>query len=279
MKIIDNIKRAFQILKSAGLSEFFKAFERYINRKLYPYRPDETKIAYEALKANEDRGLMFDVGAHYGDSLAPFARSGWTVYAFEPDSENRKVLSESFNDLKNVMIDKRAVSNKVEMNAVLYRSEESTGISSLSSFHPSHEAGENVDVITLEAFLSEQGLEDQNIDFLKIDTEGFDLKILQGIPWSRISPRLILCEFEDKKTIPLGYTFYDLADYLVDHGYKLLVSEWRPIKRYGDLHNWRRFAPYPCRLKNPRAWGNILATKEETLYSTLIHLCDKSLSN
>lgn len=277
MKFLEKIKKAFQLLLSEGFPAFFNAIDWYINKRLFPYKPDETKIAYQALKADTFKGLMLDVGAHHGDSLAPFARSGWRVFAFEPDSENRKILTESFRDQKNVVIDKRAVSNQIQENAILYRSEQSTGISSLSSFHPSHEPGEQVKVTTLEFFFQEQGIIDQEIDFLKIDTEGFDLNILQGIPWTKTSPRLILCEFEDSKTIPLGYTFHDLAIYLVKHDYQLLISEWRPIRRYGGPHNWRRFAPYPCNLKNPKAWGNILAAKEESLYKSLTQLCDKHL--
>jgi hypothetical protein len=87
---------------------------------------------------------------------------------------------------------------------------------------------------------------------------------------------MILCEFDDSKTVPLGYTFHDLANYLIKQGYKLLVSEWYPIKKYGGPHDWRCFSPYPCELEDPKAWGNIMATKEDSLYHSLIQLCNEN---
>jgi len=277
MKLREKINKAYGILTNEGVNAFFRAFKRYINPRLDPYKPDETRIVFDALEADKFNGLMIDVGAHFGDSIFPFAQSGWRVFAFEPDSKNREILNKAFDGFSNVVIDNRAVSNQIQEKAILFRSEVSSGISGLSSFHPSHKPGEDVNVITLEYFFGEKGIEGQTIDFLKIDTEGFDLLILQGIPWSKISPRLILCEFEDSKTIPLGYTFHDLANYLVNQGYKLIVSEWHPIKKYGGPHDWRRFASYPCKLEDPNAWGNILATKEDNLYFSLIRLCNEEL--
>ena len=68
-----------------------------------------------------------------------------------------------------------------------------------------------------------------------------------------------MCEFEDSKTTPLGYSYHDMAGYLVDKGYAVQVSEWYPVLQYGGNHRWRRFEHYPCELADPRAWGNLIA--------------------
>lgn len=70
---------------------------------------------------------------------------------------------------------------------------------------------------------------------------------------------MIECEFEDTKTVPLGYTFHDLSKYLVDKGYQVYVSEWHPITRYGIPHDWRALMRYPWELADPKGWGNLLA--------------------
>src|SRR3546814_10935540 len=80
------------------------------------------------------------------------------------------------------------------------------------------------------------------VDFLKVDTEGHDLFVLQGFPWERFRPAVIECEFEDAKTVPLGYTFHDMARFLLAKGYRVLVSEWHPIIRSGVRPDWRRSA-------------------------------------
>jgi FkbM family methyltransferase len=273
MNTSHKIRTAIRVLAREGPIAFLRTLKEYIVTKYEPYRPDESEIAFEALGADRFKGLMIDVGAHHGRALSPFAHSGWQVFAFEPDSMNREKLVESFADSRNVFIDARAVSDHRQEKAVLFRSKESTGISGLSSFRPSHQIAEEVEVTTLEIFLDERGITDEKVTFLKIDAEGFDLHVLRGFPWHRSSPHLILCEFEDFKTIPLGYSFHDLADFLVGHGYKLIVSEWYPIKRYGGPHDWRRFATYPCQLEDSKAWGNIFATTDDGIYKALLHIC------
>ena len=200
-------------------------------------------------------GTMIDVGAHWGTSLAPFVNYGWNVYAFEPDLENQRELIRRFGS--QIHIDSRAVSNKPATNVTLYKSQQSTGISSLSPFHESHYAAIGVDVITLTSFIEEQRI--KKVDFLKIDTEGYDYFVLQGYPWKK-APKVILCEFENSKTEPLGYTFNDMAEFLLSKSYELLISEWYPVKAYGTKHEWKRLTSYPCEI-DENAWGNIIARK------------------
>ena len=52
--------------------------------------PNEVYCCYKILENRADNPFMIDVGAHVGGSLIKFALSGWKVYAFEPDDQNRK---------------------------------------------------------------------------------------------------------------------------------------------------------------------------------------------
>ena len=217
---------------------------------------NESAICYRAL--NKSTGTMIDVGAHIGTSLSMFV--GWKIYAFEPDTENWQELVKRFGSNPLIHIDRRAVSNKPATNVTLYKSQQSTGISSLSAFTDSHYAAIGVDVTTLADFILEKGIE--QVDFLKIDTEGHDYFVLQGFPWGKILPSVVLCEFENSKTIPLGHTFDDIAKYLQEKGYDLTISEWYPVKTYGTAHEWKQFLDYPCEL-DENAWGNIIATRRK----------------
>lgn len=231
---------------------------------------DEADIVYRLLSGKEINRVMIDVGAHHGGSLTKFAESGWRVHAFEPDGKNREVLSTFCQEFDSVRIDARAVSNKNQKDISLYTSDISTGISTLSAFHESHQAAEAVDTITLQAYIADEQLD--GVDFLKIDTEGHDFFVLQGVPWDALKPEVILCEFEDRKTKPLGYTYHDLAGYLRGKGYHLLISEWFPVVEYGKVHRWRRFAEYPVDLLEEKAWGNMIAVQEEHVYQRLLSL-------
>jgi len=225
---------------------------------------DETDCISALFDEALQGAVMIDVGAHHGHALFPFLHKGWRVFAFEPDNGNRAILEkrlEHSGELRSLIrLDDRAVSDHVSTGLAFYRSDQSSGISGLSAFHPSHVSKQTVDTTTLSEVLAEDDL--PGVDFLKIDTEGHDLFVLRGFPWHRFRPAVIECEFEDAKTIPLGYTFHDMAGFLLEQGYRVYVSEWHPIIRYGIRHDWHRLAPYPCELSDHNAWGNLLAFRE-----------------
>jgi len=231
---------------------------------------DENEIIFEIFQ-DSTIGVMCDVGAHHGYCLIPFAIADWQVFAFEPDPDNRSQLLENTLMYPGVHVDPRAVSDKTDASVPFYTSNESSGVSSLSAFLPSHELANMVSTITLSEFLLEQNLD--RVDYLKIDTEGFDLMVLQGVAWEEIQPTVILCEFEDAKTQKLGYTYETLADYLLGKGYHVLVSEWRPIVRYGEQHSWRGYFTCPHKLHDEKAWGNLVATNDDEVYRQLLKRC------
>lgn len=223
---------------------------------------DETR-AVRALLHGKKSGFMIDVGAHEGHSLKLFLDDAWDVIAFEPDDVNRGKLTQLLAQHRNghrVEVDTRCVSDRIQSKIPFFRSPQSTGISGLSAFHETHAQAQSVDTVTLGAYLERRPLGE--VDFLKIDTEGHDLFVLKGFPWERQRPAVIECEFEDRKTVPLGYTYHDLARFLTERGYTVYVSEWHPIVRYGIRHEWRRLMRYPADLADEASWGNLVAFRD-----------------
>jgi FkbM family methyltransferase len=271
MSIGSKIGTAASLLRREGLVVLLKESGRRFLGLGNP-RPDEAEIIF-CVYQKRHPGLMIDAGAHFGSALRPFADAGWKVFAFEPDPQNRTKLQDAFGSYANVIIDPRGLSDEPQDNVPFYTSGVSTGISSLSAFHPSHTASCSIELTTLDRFCADKKI--QQVHFLKIDTEGFDLFVLRGIPWETLAPDIVLCEFEDTKTAALGYSFHDLARFLQQKGYRLVVSEWYPIRKYGGLHDWRRFAAYPCDLKEGRAWGNIMAARTDDLFNSLMTACKR----
>ena len=216
---------------------------------------DEVNIAFRIIGGTG--GTMLDVGAHQGLSMAPFLQRGWEVYGFEPDPANRAILSSRCPD---ATIDPRAVSEVDGETVQLFTSAISAGISTLSPFHETHAATTTVRTVRLDTFIREHQID--QVDFLKTDIEGFDLIALRTFPWETHHPRAVVCEFEDRKTTPLGYSSRDTADFLADKGYAVLVSEWYPVVEYGGRHRWRRFERYPTQIDS-RSWGNFIAVDPE----------------
>ena len=224
---------------------------------------DETAVIARLLSNRRGRKhVMIDVGAHFGASASYFHKLGWTIHCFEPDPANRAKLRERYAGGDAVSIDPRAVSDKPKSGVAFFTSQESTGISGLSAFHGTHEETSRVDVTTIDEIMREKEI--ATIDFLKIDVEGFDFSVLKGVPWGIIRPDVIECEFEDAKTKPIGHTWRDVAQYLVEKGYVVYISEWHPIIRYGIPHDWRRVIPFTDKTDIPAdAWGNLLAFKSD----------------
>jgi FkbM family methyltransferase len=219
---------------------------------------NEALFVWNILKKRPAGSVMIDVGAHHGSSLSVFARNGWKVYGIEPDSKNRSQLIERFGDFDNICIFDFAVSDRNLENIDFYSSNVSTGISGLVCFHPSHKKTGVVSTITLDKFCDSESID--NIEFLKIDVEGYEKFVLDGLDFTKRRPEVIVAEFEDSKTKPLGFTVYTLADFLMQKGYSLLISEWHPIVEYGRRHSWYCLKKYPCSI-NPLGWGNIIAFK------------------
>jgi FkbM family methyltransferase len=219
----------------------------------------EADLIWHHFAAKPRKGVMIDAGAHLGGTLLPYLEMKWRVLAFEPDAANRNRLQQSVRH-PGLQVFDLALSDVEKAAAPFYASDESDGISSLSAFRPSHREVHRVTVSTLKKVLAEHPVE--RVDFLKVDTEGHDLFVLRGFPWASHAPEVVLCEFEDRKTLPLGYDFRALGDLLVQRKYEVFLSEWTPIERYGASHSWRSIRRYPCSPDDPNAWGNFVAIRE-----------------
>ena len=224
---------------------------------------DETAVLASLLAERKGPGhVMLDVGAHTGSSAVHFDRLGWMAHCFEPHPASRQRLAARFAARDNIHIDPRAVGDALATSVPLYESPESSGIATLKPFHPTHHAAGRVDVTTITEVVRELDL--SRVDFLKIDVEGLDLAVLKGVPWSRLRPDVVECEFEDAKTLPLGHSWRDIGAYLADQGYAVYVSEWHPVIRYGARHDWRRVVPLLDEPDvDPAAWGNLLAFRDD----------------
>lgn len=240
------------------LYPFYKRYKNYTYRN-FKKNFSENAIV-EKLFHWKRFGTMIDVGAHYGESFALFEKLGWDVYAFEPDPSNRAKIEVQ---TKYVRLSDLAVSNEAGLELEFYTSEESTGISGLVAFHDTHTSKYKVRTTTLTELVEQEHL--KKIDFLKIDTEGNDLLVLKGHPFEKIKPKVIICEFEDKKTQHLSYTYEDMGDFLLSNGYIVYISEWRPIKQYGTRHEWHSITLYEkgSKLNNALGWGNFVAVVPE----------------
>jgi len=219
---------------------------------------DEIELVNKFL--NYKGGVMFDVGSLDGSSFMPFLLREWEIYSFEADKNNYVKISNYLNKwgLK-AHLEEKAVSD-IEETKTFYTSTSSRGIPSLLKFDDHQVVSHEVKTITLKGFIKSKKI--TRIDFLKIDIEGYDFMALKGFDFSILRPRVIMCEFEDKKTKLLDYSTVDMAKFLESKGYSLVYSIWYPIKEYGTQHNWRKISTKLNEV-NSNEWGNIIAFSDD----------------
>ncbi len=247
------IKRAFEefTISIVGDYNFRLMVSQFKGRSIHNYK--EAEWIYRYFKKSPRKGVMIDVGAHHGESFAPYQRLGWNIYAFEPDPNNYKRISPH----KNLKIYDFAVSDREDDSVPLFSSVESSGISSLAAFRDTHKEIAKVRMTTLRRIIELEQI--QMVDYLKVDAEGNDLSCLMGFPFEKITPEVILCEFEDSKSKLFGYTHGELGNFLLEKGYQVLISEWEPIAQYGTRHKWSSVRRFPSKLQEDNAWGNFIA--------------------
>ncbi|MBN4080975.1 FkbM family methyltransferase [Caldithrix abyssi] len=230
--------------------------------------PDETHIIHSVLSEELIHSpLMIDVGACLGDASLPFLNDGWVVHAFEPDQRNCVILKEKTKN-KSIIINPVAVSNKIQNKVTFFSSHESIGVGSLSKFSNFHEFSHEVSVTTLGAYCNENEID--KIDYLKIDVEGHDKLVLEGLDWSKVKPSIVMCEYENRKTKMLNYTMNDIIRFFEVKGYRVMVSVWYPIKKYGGAHKWYKFVYSDFITISENTWGNIIATRDDVLWNKLV---------
>ena len=234
---------------------------RVVKRSLMRNWVDEAELIASLAPTSPESpsSVLVDVGAHFGTVTTLFLDKGWSAVAYEPDPSNRKQFQQRIGSHPRVQLSSAAVSDKRAESASFFTSSVSTGVSTLAAFHESHEPTANVKVVTLAEDLRARHV--QQVDFLKIDVEGFDYFVLRGFDWT-YAPRFVLYEFEDRKTVPLGYSLRDSSDFAADRGYHLVYSVWEPIVEYGTLHRWRGlFSAPPADVAT--CWGNVLCFRDE----------------
>lgn len=156
--------------------------EVYTARVYFP-----TIDAYTAFKISRD-DTVIDIGANVGlfaTCAANLSRTG-KVYCFEPSRSNFERLSyhQKINGLDNMVLINKGISDRSE-SLKLYLVDENCGAHSVIldkgdglEFQDDHY--ETVECISLQQVFDEYGIE--RCDFLKIDCEGAEGKILSALP-------------------------------------------------------------------------------------------------
>lgn len=183
--------------------------------------------------------FIIDVGANKGEytkkilSLFPEA----TYFLFEPSSINLDILCSKFENYKNVFCSSYALSN-INSKEKLYTNQFGSGLASLIKRRLDHfniymDLEENVDVIRFDDFLKFDDIPKQLpkiIDYVKIDVEGNEMKVLEG--FGNIIKNIKLIQFEfGGCNIDTRTYFQDFWYFFKENNFSLyIISPQGPVK-------------------------------------------------
>lgn len=164
----------------------------------------------QSLKHVKLRRTAIDIGGHVGTWSKHLSTMFEKVIAFEPIEECRLCFEKNVS-ASNVELIPFALGNKNKTVSMIFN-EQSTGDTSID---PESDFGD-FQIKRLDDFNFE------NVDYIKIDTEGYELYVLQGgIETIKRCKPIIVIE-QKKNSIKFGLDQYAARDFLITHGLKVL---------------------------------------------------------
>ena len=193
----------------------------FIKKKSYAMDNEDTSVLdYFKDKKN---GFYVDVGCYHPthrNNTYLLYKKNWNGI----NIDTSQFSIELFNYMRpNDLNYECAVSNKNEFVKLFYQKELSQ-LSTTESDQAKNVFQGNIKKKEIEAFTLDEILErgkykNSKIDFLDIDVEGADLKVLEGLSFDKFKPELVCVEIHSKEIKKS-----DIYNFLVDKNYKLLWS-------------------------------------------------------
>jgi FkbM family methyltransferase len=235
----------FFVRKRAAFIEY--QYDKNIKLKLYTNRQlskliycnqfeiDEFQFMHEHVKRN---AVVYDIGANIGLHslyLSTVIGAEGQCYSFEPTKATFDSLMENIelNRFKNIRPYNLALSDKEE-TLQIYKS--TNGYDAWNSLGGFQKIGnnqydlENVVCLPLDRFL-EVNPDVRHPDFIKIDTEGWELHVLKGAyQLLKNEQPVIMMEYAQRNLDLTNTKQSDLHDYLTSLGYHLYQYDYKNNK-------------------------------------------------
>jgi FkbM family methyltransferase len=175
--------------------------------------------------------VMFDVGANVGQTATRYAAFApdAKIHAFEPIAQTFKKLSEAVADLPNVTANNFALGRET---ATMRASASDTSVRNriLPGSARARKA-EDVRVVRGSEYCRDREI--SSISFLKIDTEGHDLAVLEGFGEALDTADFVQVEASFNPGNAIHVSFRVLEDYLREHDF-LLFRIYEQVMEFRD---------------------------------------------
>lgn len=187
----------------------------------------------ECILAPKNPKICFDIGANIGNySRELLEKTNAIVYAFEPLSSAYTILVTALSEYRERLVPFNKGVGAENNTLTIHYSPSELELASFSeevkniSF-VTNEMKEDVGVVTLDSYCEENLI--TAIDFIKIDTEGFEYEVFLGAleTFRKLQPKFIQIEFNWHQLFR-NTTLNCFAEYLPNYDvYQLIFEGWR----------------------------------------------------
>jgi FkbM family methyltransferase len=199
--------------------------------------------------------VFIDVGASTGQHSLYMSRFCYRVHAFEPYDQARKILLTRIaaNHIANIVVHEVALGAREEFLDFYAPVGHNVGVGSFLPFHrTTHRIIANLKLVNGDDYLARQGV--GKIDLIKIDVEGFEKYVLQGLKETLIKYRpVVVMEFSrsSKKTFSTPQEFWEIMpkDYALSEvvfAKKSLISSRGSLYRLQQVDFGKLYEVDPC---------------------------------
>ena len=202
---------------------------------------DNINIDFEDLlkKKIKKNPLIFDVGANRGQSIETYKKifENPIIHSFEPIKSEFKIMAERYKNEENVFLNNCALGSQIEQkelnitvntkNSSFNRTIDSDWLKKRSKEFNVKPADyitskQKVNVITLDHYCEKNKID--NIDLLKIDTQGYEDKVLQGSlnNLRNNNIKAIITEITFSDIYEKYFSFSDLEKFLIPNNFRMV---------------------------------------------------------
>ena len=214
--MLKSLLKKLHILHSIYIKHKF-----FIKKKSYAMDGEDTEVINYF--KNKTKGFYVDVGCYH-----PIHRNN-TYLLHKKDWDGINIDTSQFSiDLFDYMRPNDlnyncAISNKNEVIKLFYQKELSqlstTESAQAKKVFQGNIKEKEIQAFTLDEILNKSKYKNNKIDFLDIDVEGADLKVLEGLSFEKFKPELICVEIHAKEI-----NESKIYKFLVDKKYKIIWS-------------------------------------------------------
>ena len=206
----------------------------------------EKTLRFLIEKANP---LIFDVGANNGSSINDF-KTWWPeshIHCFEPQAECFQDLVDTaaiYEESGSIKINSFAVGNMASKNAVFYTHDINSGVSGFNKINVESKDSININEVCSKGDDAKEAYADTlnhdrkvevirlddyietidpnlHIDFLKIDTQGFEPEVLDGLGEKLANVDVVMTELMFFDFYDRSLSFSDIERYLLKHKFSM----------------------------------------------------------